>query len=500
MAAPTLIQYAETAWTGAGTKSTPAITWLTGDLIVVLALDESGTVSVAAPTASGLVFTAGTAVGTSSANCEGNSWSAVAASGGSQAVTSAGATANDWGMAVWVFRNSGGIGNRATSTTSAKTVSLVRSGANSFVVFASGDFAAAATAGYSFTPAVGNDRQHVNDGAHYSVYVADFGDQGTAGTTSYGTSGETSAGPFTNLALEILGTASAGANASMPPQPGGQTWRRRNRRVQQIPPALVAASADATATPTAVPGSTSVPVPVLSTGSLIAATAVPGSTSVPVPVAAAGAVATPTAVPGSTSVPTPVVAVGSLVAATAAPGSTSVSVPVVSAGSVIAPTAAPGSTSIPVPGVKAGTGITAIAVPGSTSIPVPAVSAGGSATATATAVGATSSIPTPVVHAGSVIAPTAIASAALIPVPAVSTGVRVTPTAVASASLVPVPGVITIAPVTYGTSYVIASQAATGTADRGQSPGSTEYGSAHDSSDTGQTQAPSGTATGRELG
>ncbi len=37
--------------------------------------------------------------------------------------------------------------------------------------------------------------------------MADFGDQGAAGTTSYGTSGETSAGPFTNLALEILGLA-----------------------------------------------------------------------------------------------------------------------------------------------------------------------------------------------------------------------------------------------------------------------------------------------------
>src|SRR5260221_560055 len=167
--------------------------------------------AVPAPRAAGLVCTAGAGAGGDSSHCWADSWSATPAAGGSQAVTSTGAGADDWGLAVWVWRGSGGIGNRATSTTSAKTVSLIRSGASPCVVFASGDFAAAATTGYSFTPAVANDRQHVQDAALYSAYVADFGDQGGAGTTSYGTSGETSAGPFTNLALEILGLAPAAA-------------------------------------------------------------------------------------------------------------------------------------------------------------------------------------------------------------------------------------------------------------------------------------------------
>src|SRR5260221_8748397 len=215
MAAPALISYTETTWSGTGTKSTAAVTWQSGDLVVVLAVNELGTTAVAAPTAAGLAFAAGAAAGADSSHCWADSWSATPGAGGSQAVTSTGAGADDWGLAVWVWRGSGGIGNRATST-SAQTVSLIRSGANSCVVFASGDFAAAATTGYSFTPAVANDRQHVQDAALYSVYVADFGDQGAAGTTSYGTSGETSAGPFTNLALEILGLASAAAATPQP--------------------------------------------------------------------------------------------------------------------------------------------------------------------------------------------------------------------------------------------------------------------------------------------
>jgi hypothetical protein len=211
--APALIAYAETTWTGSGAKSTGSITWQAGDLIVVLATNSNASQTIAAPTATGLTFTDGGAVGTSGVTDLGDSWSAVAAAGGTQAVSSTCATF--WGMAVWVWRGSAGIGNRATSITSAKTVSLVRSGGNSCVVLVSSDFAAAAVTGYSFTPAAANDRQHVQEGSTYSVYAADFGDQGSAGTASYGTTGETSSGPFTSVALEILGTAGGTANAGL---------------------------------------------------------------------------------------------------------------------------------------------------------------------------------------------------------------------------------------------------------------------------------------------
>lgn len=216
MPAPTLVSYTETTWSGTGTKSTAAVTWLAGDLVVVAAVNESANGTIAAPTATGLTFTAGGAVGTAGSDCQANSWSVTAGAGGSQVVTSTGSGAFNWGMGVWVWRGSGGIGTRATSITAAKTVSLVRSGANSCVVFASGDFSTAATTGYSFTPTVAHDRQHAAQGTAYSVYVADFGDQGSAGTTSYGTAGETSSGPFTNLALEILGVAAAAGATPAP--------------------------------------------------------------------------------------------------------------------------------------------------------------------------------------------------------------------------------------------------------------------------------------------
>ncbi len=68
MAAPALISYTETTWSGTGSKSTAAVTWQSGDLVVVLAVDELGTTAVAAPTAAGLVFTAGAAAGADSSH------------------------------------------------------------------------------------------------------------------------------------------------------------------------------------------------------------------------------------------------------------------------------------------------------------------------------------------------------------------------------------------------------------------------------------------------
>src|SRR5260221_13884087 len=116
MAAPALISYTETTWSGTGSKSTAAVTWQSGDLVVVLAVDELGTTAVAAPTAAGLVFTAGAAAGADSSHCWADSWSATPAAGGSQAVTSAGARARDWGPGRWGWRGPGGARHPAPPT------------------------------------------------------------------------------------------------------------------------------------------------------------------------------------------------------------------------------------------------------------------------------------------------------------------------------------------------------------------------------------------------
>jgi hypothetical protein len=223
--APSLIQYAESVnWTVSGTKATGTLTWLTGDLIVVVGGDENAA-TLAAPTAAGLSFSpvSGVLSGTAGSSCGANAWTATAASGSSSTVSGTGAGSDAWGFACWVFRGSDGVGNTAASgaASTALTISLTRSGTNSRVVGIGLDWAGAATTGYAFTPALGtdgHDRVHVQDSGHYTVYVADWDDQGSPGATSYGISGVTGVSQFTKVYLEILGTgggAPTSANAGV---------------------------------------------------------------------------------------------------------------------------------------------------------------------------------------------------------------------------------------------------------------------------------------------
>jgi len=216
MTAPTLVQYSGTTYNSTGTKSTATLTWQAGDLIVVIALSEEGGFPVANPTATGLTFAAGTPPSSSNSQCYANSWTATAGSGGSAVVTSTGATGSDhWGMSAWVWRGSSGFGNTATSASTSETVSLTRTGTNSVVVGGVADWNATATTGYGWTPTVGNDRTEGKDGTRYSYYVADWGDQGAAGTTSYGITGITG-GPYAIVMVEVTGSAAVTPSGSPP--------------------------------------------------------------------------------------------------------------------------------------------------------------------------------------------------------------------------------------------------------------------------------------------
>ena len=217
MAAPTLVSYAETAWTAAGSLSTPSVSWVAGDLIIVVGGDENAA-SLAAPTATGLTFTAvlRAQLGVHNASCGAQAWQATASSSGSSAVTTAGAGSDQHGIGVWVWRGSGGVGNTGTDVSTALTAALTRSGANSCVVGACFDWNAGSPTGYGWTPTVADDRDHANSGTHWTYYVADWGDQGSAGTTSYGLTG-VSGGPYTKLFAEILGTSGTTVTAAAAP-------------------------------------------------------------------------------------------------------------------------------------------------------------------------------------------------------------------------------------------------------------------------------------------
>jgi hypothetical protein len=198
---PWLIAYAETAWNTAGSKSTGSVTWQAGDLVVVLGACESTGSTIATPTFAGGTLAAGGAVGSGS-QCQANSWTCTPASGGSGAVSSTGASALHYGLAVWVFRYHGGAGARAGVADTTLAVSLTRQQPHSRVVQIIGDYNATAVAG-AWTPAVLNSRQAAVDGTLYAYYVADWDDQGSAGATSYGRTA--TSGTWSKIALEIIG-------------------------------------------------------------------------------------------------------------------------------------------------------------------------------------------------------------------------------------------------------------------------------------------------------
>lgn len=87
-------------------KNTPAVTWLTGDLIVVWGFTGDNTITLPTPTATGLTFTN---VLTSNVASRGKLylWTAIAAAGGSQAFTGNISSTVEGGYVVKVWRPTG---------------------------------------------------------------------------------------------------------------------------------------------------------------------------------------------------------------------------------------------------------------------------------------------------------------------------------------------------------------------------------------------------------
>jgi hypothetical protein len=135
-------------------------------------------------------------------------WTAIADSNGSSAVTATvgGAGNSDRAIAAYAFRGSDGLGAVNTITGSAaKTVSLTRQYNNSAVVSIIGDWNAVNDTVVTATPADGTVRQtgFVSGAATY--FLTDWGDQGAAGTASYGIANHTGTVKTSGIALEIRG-------------------------------------------------------------------------------------------------------------------------------------------------------------------------------------------------------------------------------------------------------------------------------------------------------
>lgn len=199
---PLLISYTETAdWiTGAASRSTPSVSWQAGDVISVIAICED-TTTLGLPTATGLTFTsqksnnAPTSCGTQLA-------AAVAGGSGSSAITvTSSAATKHFGIAVWVHRNSLGIGNSAEQHTTTPTVSLTPTDVNSAIVYGMGDWSAVGP--LTMTPTPTTTRQAAVDGTAYTRYVADLASQSSAGAVSYGLA--SGSGTLSIVVLEIKG-------------------------------------------------------------------------------------------------------------------------------------------------------------------------------------------------------------------------------------------------------------------------------------------------------
>jgi len=218
LAAPTLISYTETSWTTTGlSKSIASISWQSGDVLVALGGSE-GPDTLGAPTntGSGLTWTSQKS-NVAASTCGTKLATAVASASSSGVISmSSNNSSDEWGFAVWVWRGSNGVGNSAEQHTSTKTVALTPTGADSGIMWGVFDFAANSTL-QTITPTPTNTRQRVNEGTHYTIYLADITDQVSAGAVSYGISG-TGSGPFSILVMEVK--SSGGASAFDIPQLG----------------------------------------------------------------------------------------------------------------------------------------------------------------------------------------------------------------------------------------------------------------------------------------
>ena len=208
---PTLIGYDEIAYNSSSTPR-PAqngITWQANDMIVVIASNEGSGV-LGAPTLSGVTFTALPGQNSGSTTFSMSvAWWARPSSGGSGFVNgSCGGTGIIWGLSVWVWRGSDGIGTSAVSASpgTATTVSLTPTDTHSALMWAATDWQGSAVGATVGTPTPTHTDESALEGGNYSEYVYDLVDLASIAPQSLGVSGNAGTGPWTVLGVEVLGS------------------------------------------------------------------------------------------------------------------------------------------------------------------------------------------------------------------------------------------------------------------------------------------------------
>lgn len=214
MAAPTLLDYAESNWADTSTSvdTTDDLDWAAAtDVIVVLGATEDNGLSMATPTGTGITLSALSGLPTNTASsCKGYGWSGSVSGNGNSVLTSTNGASGARGLAAWAFSGSGGLGTPVVSVNTNLTHNMTVA-QDSTVVMVLADWNATADVTVTTVPAGGTIREatQATGGTTATFLVIEWANQ-AAGTRAYGVSAWTGTGTITKVSVEVLGTAGGG--------------------------------------------------------------------------------------------------------------------------------------------------------------------------------------------------------------------------------------------------------------------------------------------------
>jgi hypothetical protein len=230
---PTFVAEYEVAdWLSSTTPRTGSVTVAAGDYLVVIAGTENNN-GLSTPSGGGLTYTPQQTVDTVNfAGC--TVWTAPCATSQTFTLSMINTLANNFGWNALRFSGSGGIGGSAKTTGSgAPSLAVTTTGDNSAIVVINTDWNALDGSSRvwrtvnAVTPTSGNGLEvtYARSPITYGVYGAYYSDAGTAGSKTVGLSQPTGQA-YATIAVEVLGTASAGPPPPYPPRRRGPNYRR----------------------------------------------------------------------------------------------------------------------------------------------------------------------------------------------------------------------------------------------------------------------------------
>lgn len=211
MAAPTLLDYAESnfADTGSTTDTTDDLDWAAAsDVIVVLGITEDNGLTMATPTGTGITLSALSGLPTNTgSSCKGYGWSGAVSGNGNSTLVSTNGASGARGIAAWAFSGSDGLGTPVVSVDTNLTHNVTVAQADSTVVMILGDWNATSDVTVTTVPAGGTIREATQAPGTATFLVIEWANQAT-GTRAYGVSAWTGTGTITKVTVEAKGTAS----------------------------------------------------------------------------------------------------------------------------------------------------------------------------------------------------------------------------------------------------------------------------------------------------